>query len=152
MFTFASSLYQIICPAQPPRALSTSIPRLPPPPSRNSANPTSSIALPSRHNLSRPTTPGSPHLGGTPGTTPSAPSAPSAPATSTIPRPGTAVEGDLPVGWEMRTATNGRQFYIDHNTRKTQWVCGCVYGAVCLCGSMYDCSGTVRKICMFVCA
>ncbi|XP_019852268.1 PREDICTED: E3 ubiquitin-protein ligase NEDD4-like [Amphimedon queenslandica] len=28
---------------------------------------------------------------------------------------------DLPPGWEMRTAENGRQFYVDHNTRTTHW-------------------------------
>ncbi|KAL7677376.1 hypothetical protein ACOME3_003612 [Neoechinorhynchus agilis] len=27
----------------------------------------------------------------------------------------------LPPGWEMRIHTDGRAFYIDHNSRKTQW-------------------------------
>ncbi|XP_048258981.1 E3 ubiquitin-protein ligase NEDD4-like isoform X2 [Haliotis rufescens] len=29
--------------------------------------------------------------------------------------------GPLPAGWEERTHTDGRVFYIDHNTRGTQW-------------------------------
>ncbi|XP_073443110.1 E3 ubiquitin-protein ligase NEDD4 isoform X1 [Dendrobates tinctorius] len=29
--------------------------------------------------------------------------------------------GPLPPGWEERTHTDGRGFYIDHNTKKTQW-------------------------------
>ncbi|KAM4038491.1 E3 ubiquitin-protein ligase NEDD4 [Anomaloglossus baeobatrachus] len=29
--------------------------------------------------------------------------------------------GPLPPGWEERTHTDGRVFYIDHNTKKTQW-------------------------------
>jgi len=33
-------------------------------------------------------------------------------------------EEALPEGWERRQAANGRPFYIDHNTRKTQWVSG----------------------------
>jgi E3 ubiquitin-protein ligase NEDD4 len=30
-------------------------------------------------------------------------------------------EQPLPSGWEERTDANGRRFYIDHNTRRTQW-------------------------------
>ncbi|XP_016986055.1 E3 ubiquitin-protein ligase Nedd-4 isoform X14 [Drosophila rhopaloa] len=29
--------------------------------------------------------------------------------------------GPLPEGWEERVHTDGREFYIDHNTRTTQW-------------------------------
>ncbi|XP_075064139.1 E3 ubiquitin-protein ligase NEDD4 isoform X2 [Mixophyes fleayi] len=29
--------------------------------------------------------------------------------------------GQIPPGWEERTHTDGRVFYIDHNTKKTQW-------------------------------
>ncbi|XP_040269849.1 E3 ubiquitin-protein ligase NEDD4 isoform X2 [Bufo bufo] len=29
--------------------------------------------------------------------------------------------GPLPPGWEERTHTDGRGFYIDHNTKRTQW-------------------------------
>ncbi|XP_044135616.1 E3 ubiquitin-protein ligase NEDD4 isoform X2 [Bufo gargarizans] len=29
--------------------------------------------------------------------------------------------GPLPPGWEERTHTDGRVFYIDHNTKRTQW-------------------------------
>ncbi|CAK8695881.1 unnamed protein product [Clavelina lepadiformis] len=29
--------------------------------------------------------------------------------------------GSLPKGWERRTETNGRVYYINHNTRTTQW-------------------------------
>jgi len=30
-------------------------------------------------------------------------------------------DDELPPGWEKRLASNGRWFYIDHNTKKTQW-------------------------------
>ena len=30
-------------------------------------------------------------------------------------------EGKLPAGWERRNDNLGRSFYVDHNTRKTQW-------------------------------
>lgn len=30
--------------------------------------------------------------------------------------------GFLPSGWEVRSAPNGRPFFIDHNTRTTTWV------------------------------
>lgn len=33
-----------------------------------------------------------------------------------------AVDGDLPAGWSMQVAPNGRIFFIDHNDRKTSWV------------------------------
>ena len=29
----------------------------------------------------------------------------------------------LPPGWAMGTAPNGRHFFIDHNDRRTTWVC-----------------------------
>lgn len=29
--------------------------------------------------------------------------------------------GELPAGWEKRVHADGRMFYIDHNTRQTQW-------------------------------
>jgi len=29
---------------------------------------------------------------------------------------------DLPPGWEMRKDKSGRTYYVDHNTRVTQWV------------------------------
>lgn len=29
--------------------------------------------------------------------------------------------GELPAGWEQRVHTDGRIFFIDHNTRRTQW-------------------------------
>lgn len=31
-------------------------------------------------------------------------------------------EEPLPAGWAMGTAPNGRQFFIDHNDRRTTWV------------------------------
>ena len=30
-------------------------------------------------------------------------------------------EGPLPAGWERRTDSNGRSYYVDHNTRTTSW-------------------------------
>lgn len=30
--------------------------------------------------------------------------------------------GFLPAGWEVRSAPNGRPFFIDHNTKTTTWV------------------------------
>lgn len=30
--------------------------------------------------------------------------------------------GFLPAGWELRSAPNGRPFFIDHNTKTTTWV------------------------------
>lgn len=30
--------------------------------------------------------------------------------------------GSLPAGWEVRSAPNGRPFFIDHNTKSTTWV------------------------------
>lgn len=33
-----------------------------------------------------------------------------------------AVDGDLPPGWSLQVAPNGRIFFIDHNDRKTSWV------------------------------
>lgn len=30
--------------------------------------------------------------------------------------------GSLPNGWEVRSAPNGRPFFIDHNTKTTTWV------------------------------
>ncbi|GAA5954405.1 hypothetical protein JCM3765_004449 [Sporobolomyces pararoseus] len=38
------------------------------------------------------------------------------------PNPATRTElGPLPEGWEMRTAPNGRAYFVDHGTRKTTW-------------------------------
>ncbi|CEJ04428.1 Putative E3 ubiquitin-protein ligase [Rhizopus microsporus] len=34
----------------------------------------------------------------------------------------TAGSGPLPPGWEMRTSTEGRPYFVDHNTRTTTWV------------------------------
>ncbi|KAI8342036.1 E3 ubiquitin-protein ligase RSP5 [Chlamydoabsidia padenii] len=34
----------------------------------------------------------------------------------------TAGSGPLPAGWEMRTTTEGRPYFVDHNTRTTTWV------------------------------
>ncbi|KAI8973593.1 hypothetical protein BDF20DRAFT_883202 [Mycotypha africana] len=34
----------------------------------------------------------------------------------------TAGSGPLPPGWEMRTTTEGRPYFVDHNTRTTTWV------------------------------
>uniref|UniRef100_A0A1A8G266 HECT-type E3 ubiquitin transferase n=1 Tax=Nothobranchius korthausae TaxID=1143690 RepID=A0A1A8G266_9TELE len=36
-------------------------------------------------------------------------------------REATPESGSLPVGWEVRSAPNGRPFFIDHNTKKTTW-------------------------------
>ncbi|KAM6308765.1 E3 ubiquitin-protein ligase NEDD4 [Aegotheles albertisi] len=45
--------------------------------------------------------------------------------TSAHPRRKTSLDpvdlGQLPPGWEERTHTDGRIFYINHNTKKTQW-------------------------------
>lgn len=43
------------------------------------------------------------------------------------PQPATTPEpsfesGSLPAGWEVRSAPNGRPFFIDHNTKSTTWV------------------------------
>lgn len=43
------------------------------------------------------------------------------------PQPATTPEpsfesGSLPIGWEVRSAPNGRPFFIDHNTKSTTWV------------------------------
>ncbi|XP_077374688.1 E3 ubiquitin-protein ligase NEDD4-like [Festucalex cinctus] len=38
------------------------------------------------------------------------------------PSPEAAIEsGSMPVGWEVRSAPNGRPFFIDHNTKTTTW-------------------------------
>jgi len=29
--------------------------------------------------------------------------------------------GPLPSGWERRMGTNGKPYFVDHNTRTTQW-------------------------------
>lgn len=42
-------------------------------------------------------------------------------APSTTPRSGLDQLGPLPEGWEERVHTDGRTFFIDHNTRTTQW-------------------------------
>ncbi|VDN02159.1 unnamed protein product [Thelazia callipaeda] len=44
-----------------------------------------------------------------------------APATSIVKEIVRDELGDLPAGWEQRVHTDGRVFYIDHNTRRTQW-------------------------------
>ena len=31
------------------------------------------------------------------------------------------MQDDLPPGWEMRVAPDGRTYYVDHNTRNTTW-------------------------------
>ena len=31
------------------------------------------------------------------------------------------VQGDLPPGWERRSAPDGRTYYVDHNTQTTTW-------------------------------
>ena len=33
----------------------------------------------------------------------------------------TGSQEDLPNGWEERQDTNGRTYYVNHNTRTTQW-------------------------------
>ena len=33
-----------------------------------------------------------------------------------------ALAGSLPHGWEERVDSQGRNFYVNHNTRTTQWV------------------------------
>ncbi len=37
------------------------------------------------------------------------------------PDAGVAAEDPLPPGWEERRDANGRIFYVNHNTRTTQW-------------------------------
>jgi WW domain len=32
------------------------------------------------------------------------------------------VDESLPAGWEMATDSDGKVFYIDHNTKQTTWV------------------------------
>lgn len=32
-----------------------------------------------------------------------------------------AIENPLPLGWEMAVAPNGKNYYIDHNSRTTTW-------------------------------
>ena len=34
----------------------------------------------------------------------------------------TAGSGSLPAGWEERRTQDGQFYYVDHNTRSTQWV------------------------------
>lgn len=43
------------------------------------------------------------------------------PQTTTNPEP-PFESGSLPAGWEVRSAPNGRPFFIDHNTKSTTWV------------------------------
>ncbi|GAA5900461.1 uncharacterized protein JCM6883_002851 [Sporobolomyces salmoneus] len=43
------------------------------------------------------------------------------PNSSTSRTPTTDQLGPLPDGWEMRTAPNGRVYFVDHGTRKTTW-------------------------------
>lgn len=50
-----------------------------------------------------------------------------APAPQESPQPVINLEpsfesGSLPAGWEVRSAPNGRPFFIDHNTKSTTWV------------------------------
>eukprot|EP00066_Takifugu_rubripes_P019352 XP_011608618.1 PREDICTED: E3 ubiquitin-protein ligase NEDD4 isoform X4 [Takifugu rubripes] len=42
------------------------------------------------------------------------------PQTTTSPEP-PFESGSLPAGWEVRSAPNGRPFFIDHNTKSTTW-------------------------------
>lgn len=54
--------------------------------------------------------------------TPSQPSAPTEESPQHTPSPEASREsGFLPVGWEVRSAPNGRPFFIDHNTKTTTW-------------------------------
>lgn len=46
---------------------------------------------------------------------------PEPPQTATSPEP-PFESGSLPAGWEVRSAPNGRPFFIDHNTKSTTWV------------------------------
>ena len=45
------------------------------------------------------------------------------PTNGTMPSSPQSNDQELPAGWERRFAQNGRTFYIDHTTRRTQWVC-----------------------------
>uniref|UniRef100_H3CVA4 E3 ubiquitin-protein ligase n=1 Tax=Tetraodon nigroviridis TaxID=99883 RepID=H3CVA4_TETNG len=50
------------------------------------------------------------------------PSQASAPQESPPTNPQPSLEsGSLPTGWEVRSAPNGRPFFIDHNTKSTTW-------------------------------
>lgn len=87
-----------------------------------------------RPNSSQPSTPSTPS---------SQPSTPSAPSSQPSPPSAPSSQSDdaLPEGWEKRMATSGRPFYIDHNTRKTQWV------------RMHanNCRGTYNTSCDLIC-
>ncbi|XP_019742342.1 E3 ubiquitin-protein ligase NEDD4-like isoform X1 [Hippocampus comes] len=54
--------------------------------------------------------------------TPSIPPASHEASTQNTPSPEAATaSGSMPVGWEVRSAPNGRPFFIDHNTKTTTW-------------------------------
>uniref|UniRef100_A0A8C6UJM3 E3 ubiquitin-protein ligase n=1 Tax=Neogobius melanostomus TaxID=47308 RepID=A0A8C6UJM3_9GOBI len=50
-----------------------------------------------------------------------APQSPSTSQTSASEERPPQHSGSLPAGWEVRSAPNGRPFFIDHNTKKTTW-------------------------------
>ncbi|KAJ3406591.1 hypothetical protein HDU80_010889 [Chytriomyces hyalinus] len=50
--------------------------------------------------------------------TPVAATTPTPTATAAAPAP----TGPLPAGWEQRITSDGRTYYVDHNTRQTTWI------------------------------
>uniref|UniRef100_A0A3B3ZF31 E3 ubiquitin-protein ligase n=1 Tax=Periophthalmus magnuspinnatus TaxID=409849 RepID=A0A3B3ZF31_9GOBI len=55
-----------------------------------------------------------------PGALQAPPSVEESPQPAVGPEP-TPESGSLPTGWEVRSAPNGRPFFIDHNTKTTTW-------------------------------
>lgn len=60
----------------------------------------------------------------TPSTTPRTSTSNSTPTRTSSSRQATAAPDDrpLPAGWEKRSATDGRIYFVDHNTRTTTWI------------------------------
>ncbi|CRK24667.1 hypothetical protein BN1723_003193 [Verticillium longisporum] len=109
-------------PGPPPSAnvSSLSTPQTDNRPGSATENPSSTLAPGSATNL--PLRPASVTPGGPP-----PPAAGAAPATGSTPRPTSQLspfedgQGRLPAGWERREDNLGRTYYVDHNTRTTNW-------------------------------
>jgi len=43
------------------------------------------------------------------------------PPSSTRTATSSSTSSPLPEGWELRTASNGRPYYVNHQSRTTQW-------------------------------
>ncbi|PNH38802.1 hypothetical protein VD0004_g8043 [Verticillium dahliae] len=109
-------------PGPPPSANASSLstPQTDNRPGSAMENPSSTLTPGSATNL--PLRPASVTPGGPP-----PPAAGAAPATGSTPRPTSQLspfedgQGRLPAGWERREDNLGRTYYVDHNTRTTNW-------------------------------